>query len=363
VEELVALASVAECQPKEIELGAYLQRGEIALAAREGGVSASWMVQLPNRPDAQIAFGGYDGQAKQVGRVRGIGTSREHAPQVFATGSEWTVTWFDSDGLAYVKPPWDMVKAPTLEHVGSLSKEVAGNVGIASTPGGSLVAVAPFGPERTQLGVFLFAPTDPAAPPLRALAISRHASKPVRPAVAADEAGYTVAWFDASGAIQASRFDLEGKEVGEPRIVAPAGAERQRMSLAPSASGVIALWTEGDTVIVRMLDKQAQPKGPPQVVVKGGKWPVAAALGDGALVCWVGQGGKREGHLLAARLKGDGAPSAKGLELVGEGRAVKDPPACGLAGSRAAFAWMEVMSATVSTKRAILRTIEATCLP
>src|SRR5512134_1932619 len=43
VEELVALASVAECQPKEVELGSCLQRGEIAIAARDGAIATSWM--------------------------------------------------------------------------------------------------------------------------------------------------------------------------------------------------------------------------------------------------------------------------------------------------------------------------------
>jgi hypothetical protein len=151
--------------------------------------------------------------------------------------------------------------------------------------------------------------------------------------------------------------------VDAARTVAPAGPERKNVSLVPTASGTLVLWTEEDTVVARALDKQAQPKAPPQVVMKGAKWPSGGTLGEGALVCLVGQGGSREGHLLVTKLKGDGAPSETGLEIVGEGHAVKDPPACATAGSRAALTWMEVMSATVSTKRAILRTIEASCIP
>lgn len=363
VEEIAAQSSIAECQPKEVELGSYLQRGEIAIAARDGAIAASWMVQLPNKPDAQIAFGGYDGQGKQIGRVRGIGTSREHAPQVFSTGSEWTVTWFDSDGLAYTRPAMDMSTPPTLRHLGAFRKEIAGDVGLAGTPAGSLVAVAPFGVDQGQLSLFLFAPTDPAAQQVQALAVSRRAKKPSRPAVVADAAGYTVTWVEEDASLLASRFDLEGKEVEGASVVAPGGTERQGVALVPAGPGSLAIWAEGDTVVARPLDAKAQPSGPPRVVVKGAKWPKAAPLGEGAMVCWVGQGGPKEGRLHVVRLKGDGTPSGKGLEVVGEGRAVKDPPACAVAGGRAALAWMEVMSATVSTKRALLRTIEASCLP
>lgn len=362
VTELVAQSGVAECQPKEVELGSYLQRGEIAIAARDGAIATSWMVQLPNKPDAQIAFGGYDGQAKQIARVRGIGTSRDQAPLVFSTGTEWTVTWFDSKGLVYTRPSWDMSAAHTTEDLSTVGKEPA-NVGLASTPAGSLVAVVPFGPDGAQLGVFLFAPTDKAAPPVRALGVSRRPKKPSRPSVSADATGYTVTWFEEDGGLYAARFDLEGKEVESGKLVAPGGTERIAVSLVPAGSGTLAIWAEGDTVVARALDGQAAPSGPPQVVVKGAKWPKAASLGDAALVCWVAQGGPKEGRLQAVRVKADASPSAKGLEIVGEGRSVKDPPACAVAGSRAALAWMEVMSATVSTKRALLRTIEASCIP
>lgn len=364
VNEFAALAADA-CQPKDTELGAYLQRGEIAIAGREGGVSVSWMVQLPNRPDAQIAFGGYDGQAKQAARVRGIGTSQEHAPQVFAVGSTWTVAWFDSDGLAYVKPPWEMTSKPLpVEHLSAVGKEIAGNVGLASTPKGSLVAVAPFGAERSQLGVFLFAPSDASEPSVRALAVSRHAKKPISPAVAADEKGYTVAFFDEGGTLYASRFDAEGKESDSVQQIAAAGVERKRLSLAAHAKGVLALWEEGgDTVVARPLDMQAKPSGPAQVVAKASKWFSAVPSSDGAMVCWVGQN-PREGHLLSVWVSGEsGKPMAKGLDVLGDAHAAKDAPACALVGTRAAFAWMEVMSPTVSTKRAMLRTIEGSCIP
>jgi hypothetical protein len=41
---------------------------------------------------------------------------------------------------------------------------------------------------------------------------------------------------------------------------------------------------------------------------------------------------------------------------------VLDPPAIALGGSRLAGAWTEVMGATISSKRAWLRVIDAACL-
>lgn len=362
VASFTSLAGKADCQPQTSELAAYLQRGEIALAARDGGISTSWMVQLPNKTEAQVAFGGYDGQAKQVARVRGIGTSEQGA-KVFATGTKWTVTWFDADGLAYIRPPWEMGSAPTLEHLGAVKKSMVEDVALAATPAGSVVAVTPFGPENNQLGIFLFGPTDPAAPPVQALGVSRQAGRPRRPAVAADESGYYVAWFGEGESIVASHFDVKGKEADELRSIAPAGPKREDLSLVATPSGALALWLEGDTIVARALSKQARPTSAPVVVAKGARWPDIVPMGDGALVVWIGKEGKSDGQLLSVKISATGAPSEKGLVLSDEGHSVKDAPAVGVAGSRAAYAWTEVMSATVSTKRALLRTIEVACLP
>lgn len=360
--ELSPLSAKADCQAQTSELATYLQRGEIAMAARDSGVSATWMIQAPGKTDAQIAFGGYDGQAKQAARVRGIGSARDHMPRVFSTGSQWTVSWFDADGLAFARPAWDKISPPTLEHLRAVSRDLAEDVALASTPAGSLVAVAPFGAERTQLGLFLFAPTDPAAPAVQALGVSRHTVKPHRPAVAADEDGYYVGWLGGEDAIKVSHFDIKGREA-DMFVIAPAGTKRHDLSLIALPSGAIALWIEGDMIVARALGKSAGPLGPPKVVAKGARFIAATSLAAGALVAWIGKEGKADGQLAAVKLSADASPSSKGLILTDEGHAVKDPPAVAVTGARAAFAWTEVMSATVSTKRALLRTVEVACLP
>lgn len=363
VADLAPVGAKPECQLQTTELATYLQRGEVAIAARDSGVSVSWLVQPPNKPDAQVAFGGYDWQTKPTARVRGVGSARERAPRVFWAGGAWTVTWFDADGLAFTRPAWEKMAAPTPEHLRAVNKEVADDIALAATPAGALVAVAPFGPERGQLGLFLFAPTDPAARPVDALGMSRHAAgKPRRPAVAADAEGYYVAWLGDGDVINVSHFDLKGKEADVAALAAP-GPKRESLSLTATASGATAVWIEDGAVVVRALTKLARPSGPPMIVAKSARHPAVSPLGDGALIVWVGAEGKSEGQVFAAKVGADGAPSAKGLVLTDEGRVAKDPPALAVLGGRAAFAWSEVMSATVSTKRALLRTIEVACIP
>jgi hypothetical protein len=362
VGELLPVASKPDCQAQPSELATYLQRGEIAIASRDNGVSTSWMVQAPGKQDAQVAFAGYDGQAKQVARIRGIGSAREHAPQVFSTAGEWTVTWFDSDGLAFTRPTWDKSVAPPLEHLPAVGKSLAEDVALAATPSGSLVAAAPFGAERNQLGLFLFAPVEAGAPSVQALGVSKHAVKPRRPAIAADESGYYAGWLGEGDVLTVSHFDMKGKE-SDPTVLAPGGPKRESLSLIPTASGALAVWVEDGSLIARPLSKQAQPNGGAVVVAKGARWPKVAPLREGALVVWVGKEGKADGQLYSVKLGLNGAPSEKGLLISDDGHFVKDPPAVAVTGGKAAFAWTEVMSSTVSTKRALLRTVEVACLP
>src|SRR5262245_52616150 len=56
VSEFAAAMKTPECKAQSAEMATYLLRGELAIAARESQVAAVWLVQLPNRPSAQIAF-------------------------------------------------------------------------------------------------------------------------------------------------------------------------------------------------------------------------------------------------------------------------------------------------------------------
>ena len=353
----------AACKLKTAEIANYIQRPGMSLAGRasDGTFAAVWLVELQNKPDAQIAFAGFDVEAKQVARARSIGATRTEGLRVFDTGGAWAVTWFDAEGLTHARPRWETSPPPEIQHLAAVGKEASDNVAITWTPSGSLVAAAPFGPERDQLGVFLFAPTDSSQPSVKAVGVTHYAKQARRPAIAADAGGYYVAWHEEDGSIRASRFDLSGKE-GEAHVIAPAGPKRERVALAAIGAGALALWAEGETLVVRALDGSAGPAGPAWVVGTG-KWGAFAAGGSGALVAWIGSDGKAEGQVLLARLGPDGAPSAQGLRVTDSATPVKDKPALAVAGGRVGVTWTEAMSPGVSSKRAMIRVLEASCLP
>lgn len=363
VSELKPLGEVADCKMKSAELANYLQRPGIGLAGRaaDGAFASVWLVELQNNPDAQIAFAGFDAEGRQVARARSIGSTRSEGLRVFDTSGAWAVTWFDAEGLTHARPRWEATPPPEIQHLTTVGKEASDNVAIASTTSGALVAAAPFGPQRDQLGVFLFAPTDSSQPSVKAVGVTHYAKQARRPAVAADATGYYLAWHEEDGSIHASRFDANGKE-GDAHVLAPEGPKRERVALAVTNGGALALWAEGETLIARGLDASAKPAGPAWVVGKG-KWATFTAAGPGALVAWVGNDGKSDGQLLVARLGPDGAPSAQGLRVTDGAGPVKDPPAVAVAGTRAGLAWTETMSPTVSTKRAVLRVLEVACVP
>ncbi|EYF03696.1 hypothetical protein [Chondromyces apiculatus] len=362
VAEFKASGEIATCKGKTADLASYLQRQGLGLTGRnsDGALAAVWLVELQNNPDAHIAFAGFDGDARQVARARSIGSTRKEGLNVFDTGGAWTVTWFDAEGLAYARPRWE-TSPPGIQHLANVGKEAGENVALAPTPKGALVAAAPFGSERTQLGVFLFAPTDPAEPNVRAIGVTHHTKQPRRPAIAADASGYFVAWHEEDGSIQVSRFDASGKE-GEAHEIAPEGPRRERVALVATPTGALALWAEGETLMSRALDASAKPTATTWVVGKG-KWGTAASAEPGALVAWVGNDGKADGRLLLTRLGQDGAPSAQGVRVSDGINPVKDPPAIAVAGARVGLAWTEIMGPSVSTKRALLRLLDAACIP
>ncbi|CAN94431.1 hypothetical protein predicted by Glimmer/Critica [Sorangium cellulosum So ce56] len=377
VQEFVPIGSLEGCKAKSGDIATYILREGMGIAGRaDGSFGAVWLVDLKGG-DAQIAFAGFDNEARQVARARAISSTRDAGLRIFSSGDEWAVTWFDAEGLAYARPRWETNPPVGIQRVGAIGREVSDHVALAPAPGGALVAAAPFGPDRQRLGVFQFAPVDPAQPQLKAVGVTRSAKKPRWPTVAADASGgYLVAWQDEEdGSIRASRFDAAGRE-GNAHVVAqrqggdrPAGAAQetpdrdQRLGLvATGSAGALLVWSEGATLIARALDAEARPRGAPWVVGKG-KWRALAPSGDGALVAWVGHDGKVEGQALLVKLAADGAPSARGIRVSDGVFPVKDSPSVALAGERVGVAWTEPMSTGVSTKRAVLRVLERTCIP
>ncbi len=363
------------CKAQTGELATYQPRGEVWLAADKDAVAAAWRVHIAGKPADQVAFGSFDAEVRPIARTRGVGNSAHEAqPRVMATslrsglrsdepssapspGGDWAVVWFDDKGLAYTRPKVDALPAPEVAHLPSVAPDAAGDVALSSWPQGGVLAAAPFGAGKAQIGLFVFAPSDPAAPLVRAFGVTHHTTAPHHPAIAADDKGMFVAW-DEGGAILSSRFDAAGKEGAAACTLAPAGAKRERLSLVATASGAMAMWMEGGAIRTRALDRSGCPTSPAWTVAEG-RWASLAALGDGALVAWAAADGK----LLAARLAPNGAPPERGLDAAEGSSGVKDPPAVVAAGGHVAFAWAEVMSPIISTKRIVLRVLDASCVP
>lgn len=349
-----------ECHTTRTSMAEYLQRANVTLAAREGAIAAAWLVQVPGKPAAQIAFGGFDGEGKALARVRGIGASRDHAPRLFATGSEWTATWFDQDGLAWTRPRWEPLPPPLLEHVRAIGADLAADVGLAATLDGQLATVAPFGVDRAQLGVFVFAPTQADAPAIRAVGVTRSARRPRRPAIAVKSQGHYVAWLDDDRRLVASVFDQSGRESDVSTIAPSVTTKEPRLAIVPTPSGLTVLWEDEGTILTRSLDDSARPSSPIFRVGQGHASTLVAAA-EGSLAAWISAAAGSEGKLVVARLSGSGAPAPRGLRL--SEAPARGGPVLAMSESRLAVGWTEPMGPAVSSMRAVLAVLDSPCVP
>jgi hypothetical protein len=359
VTEIASARSNKLCRAQTAEIASYQSEGVIGLGAGKGGIGASWLVHVAGKRDEQIAFSSFDTEGKASARPRGVGLAGQKTARVFASGAGFTVAWFDASALAYARPRVDPLPPPEIGHLAMFGPEVAADVALSATPGGSVVAAAPVGAGKNQLGLFEFSPAEDGAPPVTALGVTHHAVTPSRPAVAAGEGATFVAWFEPDGRILASRFDAKGKESDAACVVAPAASEkREHLALTALGSGVIALWMEGSMIRTRALDGSGCPISPAWKVAEG-RWATLAAASEAPLVAWLAS----DGRLLAAKLGPNGAPTTKGLDIAEGSLGLKDPPALAVTSGRVAFGWAEAMSPIISTRRLMLRIIDAACFP
>ncbi len=359
VTELTSARSNKLCRAQTAEIAAYQSEGVLALGAGKGGIGAAWLVHVAGKREEQIAFSAFDTEGKSTERPRAVGLAGQKTARVFGSGAGFTVTWFDANALAYARPRVEPLPPPEIGHLSMFGPEVAGDVALSATDAGSVVAAAPFGAGKNQLGLFQFSPAEEGAPPVTALGVTHHAVAPSRPAVAANDAGTFVAWFEADGRILASSFDAKGKETDAACVVAPAAASRRNhLALAAVGAGVIALWMEGSMIRTRALDGSGCPISPAWKVAEG-RWATLSAAGDGAVVAWL----TTDGRLLAAKLGPSAAPPSAGLDIAEGSLGIKDPPALAVTSGRVAFGWAEAMSPVVSTRRLMLRLLDAACFP
>ncbi len=346
---------LAGCKPASSTAAEYLQRGELTIAGRPKEIGLAWLVQLKGR--AQIGFGGFDEEAKQSARSRGVASAREHAPRLFSSGTDWTLAWFDDEGLAYAHPRFQLQPAPEIEHLSSVREVPAEDVALAGTPDGSLLAASTFG-AGGQLSLFLFAPVDGVSAKARAIGLTKTAKGPKRPAAVADALGYTLAWVESDGSIAATRFDRDGRELHPSVPVVSGVGDRTGLTLAPLAKGSLLVWTESGEVRARALDEQGRPSSATWRVGRG-QWATVTTRGADAIVAWIGEADGQPQQVLAARV-GPNGPAAKGRRITSSG-AAEAPAVVAMAGNRAAFAWPEKMSVAIQSFRAVLRTVDGAC--
>ena len=196
-----------------------------------------------------------------------------------------------------------------------------------------------------------------------ATGITKSAKKPRLPVVAADDGGYSVAWIESGvGSVHATRFDAAGRETGSGGVVrAAAPGAVTAMSLVSLGAGASRLvWLESGRVLTRRLDAAGKADSPIHVLGKG-RGPVAIRAEKDALVAWLAEGGDVDGQLVLVRVGPEG-PSKAGLRVSDGKTKVLDPPAMALAGARLGLAWTEVMGPVISSKRAWLRSFDASCI-
>jgi hypothetical protein len=348
------------CKAQTVELASYQTRGEISLGGNADGVAAVWRAKLGGKPQQQVAFVSYDQEGRKVVSPRGVGlTTQDVAPRVFASGAQWTVVWFDEKGLAFARPHAESVPSSEVAHVGAIGPEVAPDVALAASPAGAVLATTPFGAQKSQLGLFLFAPADNMTN-VHALGVTHHGKQPHRSAVAAGPSTIFVVW-DEGGSLVGSSFDPSGKERSDApcTLAPPSGETRERLALAATGAGAVVMWMEGTRVRTRALDASGCPSSPIWTAAEG-RGASLASLGDSALLAWV----TPEAHLLAVRLQPNGAPAARGIDAAEGSLGVRDPPAVVAFGAgKVAFGWAEAVSPVISTKRLAMRIVETACIP
>ena len=346
-------APIDGCKSQTVTAAEYLQRGELTIAGRPNQIGLAWLVQLKGR--AQIGFGGFDGDARQVARPRGVASARENAPHLFATGDDWTLAWFDDEGLAYARPKYALQQKIEVDHLSSVRDVPPEDLALTAAPDGSLLAASTFG-AGGQLSLFLFAPVDTTQPKARALGLTKTAKGPRKPAALADGAGYTMAWLETDGSIAATRLNPEGREAHPATTIVSGVGDRTGLTMTPVKDGALLVWTESGEIRARALDGNAMPKSPTWRVGKG-TWATTVSRNDGALVAWVGSTGTDE--QLVAMQVGPNGPAKKALKITST--KPEAPGVVAVVGDRVAFAWPEKMSATITSYRAVLRTLDGRC--
>ena len=329
------LEDTKECATKGRDLEPNLAFGGIAIAAHGKDLAVAWHYVSGKKGEGLVAFSGYDAFGRTLAVAHGIGKGSHFPAQIFPRGGSWLVTWFDAQSLLFAKTSW-APNLPNAERLNAITADEAGETAILATKGG-LVGVAALGPgKREQLGLFLFAPEEEGADPVKAIGSTRHASVPEHPAAAEIEGAWLVAWDDelAAGAprsVVVSRLDVAGKESEQETISTP-GRTATRPSIAALDGGALIAWVEQDgvesAVVVRRLDAKGRVASPTFRVGQGAM-PTLSATKDGALLSMLraADGGAPQVAAVRVAATGTPAPSGRLVSDLGKGKGAVSQPA------------------------------------
>ena len=365
------LADVKECNAKAHDLDPALPLGTLGIAARGKDFGVATFFPTKSKEEAMLAFSGYDGLARTVGPSHGLGKALLFPPRVFPRGKDtWLVVWFDRDGLAFTKTGW-AATLPDVEHLTAVRAEEAPHTSIAMTKNGSMLAAAQLSPDPAeQIGLFLFAPVDAGAEPVKALGGTHHAHNPEHSTVAEVEGGYLVAWEDQPGGgkreIAVTGLDANGKERGNPAVLSSPGKAASRPSMVATKTGALIAWAEADaspqtsSIVVAAVDPRGRPSGAPQVV-SAGTAPTLGATPTGAVLGFVRASGSEPARAAIVAVDANGAPHARGVLVSdvakGKGAIVEHPVLAESEEGR-----VGVVYVYADGMKAQLKTVLATCL-
>jgi hypothetical protein len=107
---------------------------------KHAGVNGFQLLFCEHHPQPQA------GRGEAGGRV-------DHVVDRHSTTSELGADAGQLERRQHAAEDLQTLPAPEIEHLSSISTENAEYAAVAATPGGPLVAVAPFGPDRGQLAV------------------------------------------------------------------------------------------------------------------------------------------------------------------------------------------------------------------
>lgn len=326
VKAFAQIETVKSCQVRTRDLEANLATGAVGLASKGNDVAFSWLYRGKGKGEGLLAFGGYDTQGRLLAAGHGLGKGALFAPRVFPSGDGWSVAWFDQQSLVFARATWSPLPNP-VGRLAAVTTEVAEHTAIAPTSGGQLLATAPLAGGQ-QLGLFQFTPSGDGADTVKAIGATHHANHPEHPALAELNDGYVIAWQDTPegklSAVQLSRFDAGGRELGAQISLSTPGRAASHPSLVTTASGVLVTWVEHEgeasAVVVRSIDRSFASAGPAHHV-DAGSAPLLIAMKDGgATLGFLRTTDNGPSHLAAVHVSDDGKPAERGVIVSEPGR-------------------------------------------